>query len=112
MSKQPATALPVCRQMCKQCPFHKESAQGWIGGWGTPEELLSYVNFEQPFTCHKTMNTQHERLCAGALLLMRKTCKRPRDLNLQKAMDSLADLPLDNVLGFNFIKYHTLKKSS
>ena len=109
MNKDRTTSMPPCQKMCPKCPFRSTSIKGWLGGWSSPEQLVNYVNFEQPFPCHLTMDTDNEKLCAGALLYMRKTCKVPRDKDLARAVSEIDTQDISDVLGFDFIKYHTLK---
>lgn len=50
------------RQPCGNCPFRKDSMEGWLGA-GRMEEICN----SDSFTCHKTNNAQQ---CAGHMLLL------------------------------------------
>lgn len=44
--------MKICKKICNQCPFSKDSAPGWLGPH-TVEEILNSQQFEIPFSCHK-----------------------------------------------------------
>lgn len=76
---------------CKECPFRKNSAPGWLGaGTGNPLKFLQIME-TIPIPCHSTIaeeDWEDERLvkamgwshtCIGSLQFMRNTCKLPYD---------------------------------
>jgi len=77
---------------CKECPFRRKSAPGWLGAEENPEEfvkgaLADYADY--PLPCHATIDyndrgwleNQYLRapLCAGALIFCKNNMKLPRD---------------------------------
>lgn len=53
--------LPNMKQPCKDCPFRKDSQQGWLGS-----ERMTEILSQKSFTCHKT---NKELQCAGHLII-------------------------------------------
>lgn len=51
--------LPHCTHPCKDCPYRKDSLEGWLGH--RIEELLK----AKSFVCHKNNNLQ----CAGHMII-------------------------------------------
>lgn len=52
--------LPHIKKPCKDCPFRKDTLQGWLG-----EERMTQILSADSFVCHK--NT--DRQCAGHMLI-------------------------------------------
>lgn len=52
---------PHMQKPCKDCPFRKDSLEGWLG-----EERMRNILKQSSFVCHK----KHERQCAGHMLLV------------------------------------------
>lgn len=82
---------PVKHQLsegCKECPFKKDSAPGWLGPWN-PLTLHQYIIGEAPFACHSTTANNDDfspiELCAGSLIYAKNCGKsyRNRTLNLE-----------------------------
>lgn len=96
------------RKMCKQCPFHKNSSKGYLGGVSL-EDTLEVVNSESDFLCHLTRETDKEEQCVGRLLRSIKICKmfRGQDLEDQKLELKESD-ELSEVLSFEFKQHHTI----
>lgn len=53
--------LPNMTAPCKDCPFRKDTLEGWLGA-----ERISSILKQSSFTCHKT-NKQLQ--CAGHMLI-------------------------------------------
>jgi hypothetical protein len=83
---------------CKECPFRRTSAPGWLGAEKDPQAFVraaeaDYV--DNPLPCHMAIDysdddwrgEQYDNadLCAGALIYARNQCKVPRDP--ERAMD-------------------------
>ena len=58
--------LPYMRKPCADCPFRKDSMQGWLG----EERMIEILN-QPSFVCHKTTSNRLEdrKQCAGHMLL-------------------------------------------
>ena len=52
--------LPNMKSPCKDCPFRKDSLQGWLG-----EERITEIVNASSFVCHKKTDLQ----CAGFMHL-------------------------------------------
>ncbi len=77
--------LNVCKKLCNECPFSKNSLNGWLGG-ATVQETLDAMQNEMLFSCHKTRGEDiHQNLsdivhgkqpiCRGFILSAKKSCK-------------------------------------
>lgn len=62
---------------CSECPFRKDSAQGWLGPYTVPD-LLDFARRDIEFPCHKSMGTKNERICRGFLHYRNNTGKSAR----------------------------------
>lgn len=49
--------LPNMSKPCKDCPFRKDSTEGWLG-----KERMTEILDAESFTCHKT---DRSKQCAG-----------------------------------------------
>lgn len=52
--------LPNCKSPCKDCPFRKDVAEGWLG-----QERMREILATKSFVCHKNTTLQ----CAGHMLM-------------------------------------------
>lgn len=92
--------LPNVPRPCAQCPFRKDTLEGWLG-----ESRAKEICESKSFTCHKTSKPRLQ--CAGHMLLMGEknsfvdlASKMKIELNL-----SGRELVFDNP--DEFIKHHT-----
>lgn len=104
---------------CRQCPFLKESAPGWLGSY-TPELILSHIMGEVPFPCHATVDYDKSdwresieaegtksQACAGFLIMTRKFAKLPRDKEFgQHAMRLDRNHPDVFYMWADFVEHH------
>jgi hypothetical protein len=84
-------AVPVLKQHtapCSDCPFARDSLNGWLGRLSV-DEWINSVHGEAQIGCHITTNAE----CAGAAIYRSNVYKRPRDPNA-------LILPPDRVLVF------------
>lgn len=107
----------ICKRktMCAECPWRKNSAPGWLGA-AEPWNFVSAIHSEEKMPCHsdvnynnpnwrKSLETDKVSYCVGQLLATKKACKRPRDPEHAKAVDSVP--PDDNSMNSNeFMKHH------
>lgn len=78
---------------CDDCPFRRDSMPGFLGGTRLADWITAWIG-EAKFPCHKTISQMfvitetvgenHPSLdgasyCAGALTMMRNSCKSPRN---------------------------------
>ena len=101
---------------CKECPFRRASAPGWLGA-STPEGFLSSTLAEFHMPCHMAIDYEDPDweeeqlpdapLCAGSLIFLKNTCKVPRDPLLVAARGQV-DADRVNVFGFGpeFLEHH------
>ncbi len=98
--------MSVTKKPCGECPFRKNSAKGYLGGF-TIEETLSVAKSEHEFQCHKTRETDNVRECVGRLLFATKTCKSFKDSELEALrLHAKEHNSTENILGFDFKKHH------
>jgi len=101
-------ALPVMKKPCKNCPFRKDSLQGWLG-----KERATEIAQTDTFVCHKTVDYSEEnkmeqrKQCAGFMLMQKEKSSAVRfakilRLDLQLSGD---DLVFENEK--QFINHHT-----
>ncbi len=73
---------------CRECPFRKKSAPGWLGD-DTPENFLATTLADTEMPCHLTINYEKKNAlskkslekaeeCAGARIFYANLCKLPR----------------------------------
>ncbi len=81
----------TCSRICKECPFSKNSAPGWLANY-TVEDIADFVSNEALFPCHLTLSDddldQDEvetgikngdmKLCRGYVECVIKSAKSPR----------------------------------
>lgn len=69
----PATARP-----CRECPFRRVSAPGWLGP-GSVDDWLGLAHSDQPGACHLTVREDHSWVgasqCAGLATYRANVCK-------------------------------------
>lgn len=93
------------KKPCIECPFNKNSLKGYLGGF-TVNETLEVANSEQSFLCHLTRENNTKSECVGRLLYSTKTCKSFRNEILENQRLEVKSLGTENILGFDFKKYH------
>jgi hypothetical protein len=94
---------------CKECPFRRTAAAGWLGGM-TADELRALADIEQRMPCHLHRTVDYLLpdpalpQCGGRAIYWRNQCKVPRMEGV------LLELPADPVLVFQwpheFVAYH------
>ena len=52
--------LPNVKNPCKECPFRKDSMEGWLGA-----ERMGEILDQSSFVCHKN----HSLQCAGHMII-------------------------------------------
>lgn len=114
--------LKICKRICKECPFKKDSLQGWLGNH-TTDSILEQINLEMPFSCHmvrednekinniKLLEGEHG-ICRGYIATATVSAKRfggnpiygEQMKNLQ---DEIIQEDKEQVMNkWNFKKYH------
>lgn len=85
----PDEALPeVAATPCVECPWRRDSAQGWLGPYPA-ERWLEIVHGEAPIACHVTLQEsgswEGARQCAGAAQYRTNVFKSPRNPDIATA---------------------------
>lgn len=84
---------------CRECPWRRNSAPGWLGSEQTPEEWVQTAHSEATVECH----TDAPRLCAGIAIYRTNVAKMLRDPEVPK-------LRMDRTTVFDspkqFIRHH------
>lgn len=59
------------KKVCNQCPFRRDSMEGWLGEKRITEIIDETVKGNGYFVCHKTLHLDkdEQKLCAGKLIL-------------------------------------------
>ncbi len=87
------------RRPCKDCPWRRKSAAGWLGSEQTPEQWVQSAHDETYIECHVHEGFQ----CAGSAIYRKNVCKSPR-------FPELLVLPADHEAVFSnpseFIAHH------
>lgn len=106
------------RAPCKECPYLKTSAKGYLGeASGKPIEFLQQLDLPEVHPCHKSVNWEKENLdtcdgshpiCTGALQFMSNSCKIHKNPAIQRLQKEAGKS--EDIISFphNFIKHHTL----
>lgn len=81
--------IPRVKTPCKDCPFRKDSLQGWLG-----EDRMTEILASDSFVCHKTTGgaLRDRKQCAGHMLIkghenafVRYAARKNEDLGLKGA---------------------------
>ena len=64
--------MNMCEKICRECPFAKKSAPGWLGPH-TVKSLMGMMQMEHLFACHKQIkdDTREIDLIRGNVQLCR-----------------------------------------
>ena len=62
---------------CGDCPWRRDSLNGWLGGL-KPQEWIGIAHSDEVVDCHTLKGAQ----CAGAAIYRRNTCKMAYPPNL------------------------------
>lgn len=83
-------SLPEAKhEPCRECPFRRASAAGWLGPYDA-DEWVQLVHSDEPIACHLTLGVSSPedddawdrdgvKQCAGAASYRANVCKSPRD---------------------------------
>jgi hypothetical protein len=67
------------RTPCRECPFRRASAAGWLGG-GSATDWYSDIRFgDTAFNCHMAAKKEKNHYCAGSMIHYANQLKTPRD---------------------------------
>jgi hypothetical protein len=74
--------LPARQRPCRECPWRKNSAAGWLGPYSAPEWVM-LAHSDEPVACHMTIEvdqvwTSRTQQCAGAAAYRAAVGKRSR----------------------------------
>jgi hypothetical protein len=100
---------------CKECPFRRASAAGWLGS-ATPEEFIASTLAEYDMPCHLAIDYEAKDWpdqveagprCAGSLIFLKNVCHLPRRPALRKATEAVeADRGAVFANRQEFLDYH------
>jgi hypothetical protein len=107
------------RSPCKQCPFRKASAPGYLGSASyEPKSFLATIE-HQPIPCHMEVDWEREdpedknysNPCNGSLRFLKNSCKLPYDKEYVKLRNLIKEKD-PNIFSFpsEFINHHSKKK--
>lgn len=108
--------MKSCKEPCKECPWRKKSAKGWLGGQ-EPEVFTDIVRSGNFLPCHLTHKedlsfeemTGNKKInhCTGALIAMNNSLMQSRNEDIVKLQEQHGkDERVFNRLS-DFEKYHS-----
>lgn len=56
-------SIPCTPRPCRDCPFRKDTTEGWLG-----QERMTEILGQDSFVCHKSLRS-HRLQCAGHMLI-------------------------------------------
>ena len=116
------TDINMCKSLCGECPFSKNSMKGFLGDYEI-EDFLKFQNAEILFPCHKTLSEEdltieeaelkiinnEIKLCRGFIESMVKSGKSPRNSYLKSATEIVKNNLSDNSMSIiEFFKNHKI----
>ena len=102
---------------CKNCPYLRSSAKGYLGSFsGNPEGFLNGYFAHDKHPCHKQVNYEngkteeninHAPSCAGFAIMCKNMSKLPYNKETSNLI-KLVNIDICNVFGHTneFIKHH------
>ena len=114
--------LTMCKTVCNDCPFSKDSLRGWLGPH-TLEEILDTQQYEGLFSCHmrrKDESSEEEirngslPICRGFIASASASCKLfgqtpTTGPELKRLQDMLTPNDKENILSrWEFKNHHTI----
>lgn len=108
---------------CKECPFRKDSMKGWLGPYKTPQDLINAGRGSESgmYKCHMEVNEKMEYMdgfdahlqaspCRGALIMMKKSCHRPRNPKTVALMEQVTEENKKQVLAeWEVLEHHNIE---
>ena len=95
---------------CKECPFKKDSAAGWLGPYKTPLQFIQDSFQQDGMLCHMTVDRGcgDLKVCAGSLHCANKSAKEfVGDLLVeQRAVKDDTDAADECMTAPEFIEHH------
>lgn len=105
------------RQPCKECPFRRDSARGWLGGYDGPEHFLAvHYHAEERNPCHLSIDYETDRetwdpeACVGQVVMFKNSYKLPRGWEMPEAISADADACFR--WSHEFVAHHQLPGTS
>ena len=117
----------ICPNLCKECPFSKESPKSWIADY-EPSDFQKYMSSEVSFPCHMQMPdvdtlspeackeaiaNGEAKLCRGYVESIIKSCKSIRDNEqLKEAIEIVKAQGLSDksMPIWEFVQHHSLEE--
>ncbi len=103
---------------CKECPFRRESAPGWLGAHESSTEIVGLVNADRAFPCHLAVNAlvedgtefsdavQEAHHCVGALAFMNNSCKLSRNPEIKAQQREVGRRPDCFAFPHELVQHH------
>lgn len=87
----------VTKTACRECPFRRDSAPGYLGEASyDPESFLApHWHAEAPLPCHMHVDWERDAeqqdapLCRGLMVMMRNSAKMPTDPGLVEIRNAI-----------------------
>ncbi len=114
------TNAKPCKKACRECPFRRASAAGWLGAASFEDDpgsafLDQHWNYEVPLPCHMQVNWSaddadkqalEKPLCFGFLTMMKNGCKMPHDPELAARVKDMERDPEFFAFPHEFKQHH------
>lgn len=73
-------------RICGECPYLKNAPAGYFGG-NKGEIYAAAIMHDKAVPCHKTQDTENERMCSGMIATRLNSFKMARDPNIKRSED-------------------------
>ena len=108
----------MCNGVCKECPFRRVSAAGWLGSSSyKPKAFIGpHYHGDIRLPCHMKVNWERDDveyqsatvgLCQGFLIMSKNSCKSHLNEEVREAQKAV-EVDRENFFSFphEFIEYH------
>lgn len=116
--------LTICKKICKECPFRKDSVKGYLD-YHQPDDVLNDMNRDIPFSCHlqrkddpdqnlEELENGTQNVCRGFVATASKSCKQFGQhpyygQEMRKIQNEITEADKDLVMNkWDWLKHHTL----
>ncbi len=85
-SDGPALPTVAHTSPCRECPFRRSCAPGWLGGGRVADWHADLTMGDTAFLCHMAVKKKKHHFCAGSMIHYRNSLKMPRDPEFSAAV--------------------------